>query len=109
MANFIADRRGLAVSPQRTVTIGGLEGVVLDLALAKRWTKGCDTTSGPVVPIIVGAGSSSLDHAIIPGLTMRLFLLAHNDKVLAIEIDDVSDGAHLDDYEAVVNDFKFLA
>ena len=107
MADYFAAHAGLVTTNRRTVTIDGRPGVALDISLKKGWPKGCDATSGPLVPMIIGVGLSELEHAVIPGLTIRLLLLKDHGSVLAVEIDDVSGGANLDTYEPLVETFDF--
>jgi hypothetical protein len=92
MAAIVA-RPGVVSTPPSAVTIGGLEGQMLDLHLAPEWTGGCVAPEGPVVgmPILVQAGSGSgpvcgisLDHP------MRLILvdLGH-ERTIAVSIFSV--------------------
>jgi hypothetical protein len=61
--------------------------------------------------LIIGVTPSGLEHGVGPGVAMRLYLLTHHDPILggtlAIEIDDISGGRHLDAYSSVVNGFRF--
>jgi hypothetical protein len=76
--------------------VGGLQGSLLDITLAPGWTKSCPYSNGqPVVPVITGIGSSSLDQGIEPGVKTRLYLLNSGTGTLVIEIVDVSGGGHL--------------
>ena len=60
----MARNPGLAITDRHAVDIGGLQGVVFDIKLAKGWTKACPYTHGvPLVPLIVGVGISGLEHA----------------------------------------------
>jgi len=107
MAAYFTAHAGLATTNRRDVTVDGRPGVAVDISLKKGWTTGCDALSGPLVPMIIGVGLSELEHAVIPGLTVRLLLVEDHGSVLAIEIDDASGGAHLDTYEALVETFDF--
>ena len=105
MANYFTSHRELeTTTPTKQVSVGGLHGVVLDLKLAKG-------THKDLVCLIAGVPPSGLEHGVIPGLVMRLYLLANHDPItggtVAIEIDDVSGGGHLDRYTSVVKDFRF--
>lgn len=104
MASYFASDRELQTTKPTPVSIGGLDGVVLDLKLTKGSHK-------RLVCLIVGVSPSGLEHGLGQGLTMRLYLLAQHDPLfggtLAIEIDDVSGGGHLDSYSAVVKNFRF--
>lgn len=81
-----------ATRPART-SVGGLRGVVLDL----RTRPGAEMETCTAAPgvhlelagITTGLPPSEFDHAVIPGMTMRVFLLAHDGRVLLIELDDI--------------------
>lgn len=94
----------MATKPQQ-VAVGGLKGVVMDVTMNRSWTKAkaCAVFNGrPVVPFIIGVGQTSLNHSLVPGLAIRLYLLEFNAGALAIEVDDVSGGSHLAGYDATV-------
>ncbi|MEO8899658.1 MAG: hypothetical protein ABI352_09830 [Candidatus Dormibacter sp.] len=71
------------------------------------WPQACRMGDTPFVPVIVGTGSTQLEHAVGSSGVMRLYLLDHAGGALAIEIDDVSGGAHLDTYSWTVSAFQF--
>ena len=57
MATWIRGLPGIIASSPRIVTVGGLRGVELDLALNSGWTASCPFANGiPTVPLFVGAG-----------------------------------------------------
>jgi hypothetical protein len=107
MAAEFQARPGLTTSTPEPATIGGLSGLVMDISMAPDWTGMCFYWDEPAVQLIGGVPPSEFDHAIIPGLTMRLYLLARGSSTIAVEISDFSDGAHLDAYSAIVEQFKF--
>jgi hypothetical protein len=95
------------------VSVGGLPGVVLDIALVKGFRPyknvGFDLKGRC---LIMGVTPSGFEHGVSPGETMRLYLLNYADplltgKTLAIELVDLSGGVHLDAYSAVVKRFRF--
>ena len=96
-AECIAARDDLVTTKPEPVEIGGLSGYVLDVKLPPAATEGTS--------LIVGISPSSLDHGVIPGLTIRLYLLDFDGTALAIEVDDVN-AANLDEYSAVVEQFS---
>jgi hypothetical protein len=62
----------------------------------------------PIVQLITGVSPSALDHAIIPRpMKMRLYLLSHDGGTLAIEVDDLRAGLHLNLYSALVKRIRF--
>lgn len=108
IVQWMTQNPGLVTTTPQNVSIGGLNGVVLDLRMTKTWQQTCPFSNGsPVVPLITGVGRSSFDHVIIPGLAMRLYLLDGPFGVLGIEIDDVRDAGHLQQYSNVVQAMQF--
>lgn len=90
LATWLTGRRGLVTTEPQPVTIGGLDGFLVDVTLAKRWTTTCPFSEGkPVVPLIIGSGVSQLYHVIYPGMTVRLYLLATEDGIVVIEVAQV--------------------
>lgn len=110
IATWMTQQRGLTTAGRKQVAIGGLRGEVLDIRMTKGW-KGCRPcpTCAPGVQLIIGVGPSSLEHGMFPGLTIRLYLLDYAGGALAIEIDDVSGGSHLDAYSELINTFQFAS
>lgn len=101
---------GLVVTEPAPAVVGGLEGLVLDLTMEPGWTQGCeDVGSSPVVPLYKGTSPSDFEHAMIEGLTMRLFLLARGAETVAIEINDVHGGGRLPAYTDVASKVVFAA
>lgn len=87
MRKWYVDHPGLQVTNQREVTLGGLRGVSLDLALASGYERSCPWSEGrPVVPMIIGNGVSELHHVILRDLAVRLVLLKWQDSNVTIEI-----------------------
>lgn len=110
IAARLAAEPALVVSDGGAVEVGGLSGVVLDLTLTDGGGIICDGREAfPVVPLFIGEPPSELEHAMIPGLTMRLYLLAYGDGTLAIEVDDLEGGANLAEYSAIVDAIRFAS
>jgi hypothetical protein len=106
-AAFVA-RPGLIVTTPQQVSVGGRDGVVLDILMDPTWTGSCFYSQGnPVVPLIQGAGPPGLDHSMGPGLTMRAYLLENGVGTLLIEISGTLGGSPLDDYSEIVSGFQF--
>jgi hypothetical protein len=63
--------------------------------------------SPPLVPLLVGIGSSNFDHGIAAGQAERLYLLDSAGAALSIEILDTTGGAHLDAYSGIVKTIHF--
>lgn len=99
----------VTASKPRPVTVGGLHGLVLDLTpdLA---SKACPQPSSAYgyQPLLFGVGPASLNHGLIKGLHLRVYLLTELDgSTLAIELDDVHGGASIPAYAKVAEALKF--
>ena len=93
------------------VPIGGLSVVEVDLRTRPGAKLESCTDAGQPVEIaglFTGLSPSSLDHGVIPGMTMRMILLGADDGVLLIEIDDIDAApVGLPALTAVANQFRF--
>lgn len=99
----------LVVTDGGPVEVGGLSGVVLDLTLAEGGGVLCEGLHDAwLVPLFIGRPPSQLEHAMITGLTMRLYLLAYGDGTLVIEVDDLAGGANLAEYSEIVDSMRFV-
>ena len=110
IATFLAGNKGIAATGPTPVTIGGLDGVVVDLRLADGFTSDCPFFEA-AVPMIIGDGYSqaSLHHVVGGDNDTRLYLLdGPNDRTVAIEVNDwKAGGSSMDELDAVVQDFSF--
>ena len=90
LADWLEQRAGLDVTGRKPVTIGGLRGVQLDIAMDPAWTKTCPFSEGlPAVPLIVRNSEFAGYHfALVPGLSQRWFLLPWDGGVILIDIDN---------------------
>lgn len=101
----------------RPVTVGGLSGVVVDVVANLGHKALCPdpSSSWGYQPLIVGVGPASLEHGMIKGLSLRVYLLTwstsaqgqNTTSTIAIEIDDLQGGSHLDAYSQLTSTFKF--
>jgi hypothetical protein len=109
IAKWIGTHPGLLSTPPVKVEIGHLHGVVVDIAEAKGAGLKCVGIPGPrYVAVMTGLNPSGLDHGVIPGLRLRLYLLSFGGGTLAIEVDDVpGGGSHLAEYSALIKHFQF--
>lgn len=107
MASFLGKQPEFTTTAPRTVSIGGLSGVVLDVSLAKTWKTDCIGAGFPNANLIYGLDPSAFEHGLFGDLVIRLYLLDRGTDVLAIEVDDVSGGGHLDSYDPVVESMHF--
>ena len=90
---------GLAVSEPTPVTVGGLDGVQLDLQLDPAWKRPCFFSEGlPAVPLIFrGAELGGYHLTMLPDQSMRWYILESDDGVILIDIDDGPDGLSRDE------------
>ena len=102
ITEWLTSHPGLVTTEPEPVSVGGLDGVFVDISLDPSWTVACPYSQGaPVVPFIVGGGPSSLHHVILPGFQERLYLLEMDGGNVAIEVGP--EGASLPEYLDVVN------
>lgn len=102
---------GLSVGPPQIVTIGGLRGTQVDVALADGWTQSCPFANGlPTVPLFVSA-DGQLRWVAVGTERLRLaFLDVPGGGTVVVDID-AFDGAYWDQLLAaaipIVNSFDF--
>ena len=107
VVRYLRARHGVIAGPARPVRIGGLRGFVIDLRLAHGAGLHCPGFAPPYYPIIVGVGSTGLDHGLIPHLVLRLYLLRYAGATLAVEVDDLHGGHDLRLYGSIVRRLRF--
>jgi hypothetical protein len=99
----------------RPATVGGLKGIVVDIVANLAHNALCPdpSSSWGYQPLMVGVGPASLEHGLIKPLSLRIYLLTWSapgqstTRTIAIEIDDLHGGGHLDAYSRVSSTFKF--
>jgi hypothetical protein len=107
LTRWFEQHPGLTVTSAPT-TVGGRSGFVLDVRMRSDWTTPCPYSNGtPIVPMLFGTHHASLEHNIGPGQAWRLYLLENEGATMAIEVDDIADAGHLDDYADVVESMIF--
>ncbi|MDP9331658.1 MAG: hypothetical protein M3P11_13620 [Actinomycetota bacterium] len=89
---------GLTTSDGTPVTVGGLDGVRLDLQVAPEWKKDCFYSDGkPVVPLIYSSAfPGGYNWAISPPTSMRWYVLDTGIRVLIVDIEDNPKGLSRD-------------
>lgn len=113
IASWFTDLDGVDATQPEPVSLGGLEGLVLDLRLAEGHTDVCPYPGYegvPMVPMLTGDGTgpATFHHVINGAITTRLYLLAGPlDRTIAIEVSDSSGGTDLAELDAVVQTFEF--
>jgi len=90
---------GLTTSDRTSVTVGGLNGVRVDLQVAPEWTKDCFYSDGkPVVPLIYSSAfPGGYNWAIGPPTSMRWYVLGAGNRVLIVDIEDNPKGLARDE------------
>jgi hypothetical protein len=88
---------GLVTSTPRPVTIGGLTGIEIDLAIADGWTASCPFANGlPTVPLFVGQTGESFRWVIAGSERLRLSLFdLPGGGTLVVDVD-AYDGSYMD-------------
>jgi hypothetical protein len=90
---------GLTVSEPQVVTVGGLEGLQIDLSLEPgAGTCSFDGNSG--TPLIIGDGVSSLHHVVLEEMDVRLVLLERGDGNVTLEITNVREQHSAEDFRS---------
>jgi hypothetical protein len=107
IARYLRTRKGVISTAPRPVSIGGLQGVVIDLRLAHGAGLLCPGYPLRYIPIIIGVTPTGLDHGLIPHLALRLYLLMYKRGTLCIEVDDLTNGRHLERYDRLVRRMRF--
>ncbi len=108
IATALQQRPGLDTSTPHNVSVGGLHGLVMDIRLAPGTTAGCAVEGGlTIVPLFIGAGPATVEHAQVPGLRTRLYVLANGKSNLILEASDVTADADTFAFEPVIRSFDF--
>ncbi len=106
----ISERPGLDVSTPHDVVVGGLEGLTVDIAWAPGTAAGCEVTEDlTIIPLIIGVGPASLEHAQAPGYLTRLYVLDNGRSNVIIEVSDVRRDKRPFEYEQVLAELRFLS
>lgn len=113
LTTWIRGLPGLTVGSPRIVTVGGLRGTELDLAIATGWTTSCPFANGvPTVPLFVGA-DGQLRWAVAGSERLRLDLLDVPGGGTVVVDVDAFDGSAWDQLLAaaapIVQSFVFAA
>jgi hypothetical protein len=104
----LAERPGLDVSTPRRVVVGGLEGMAISIDLEPGTTAGCRVEGGlTIVPLFIGVGPASVEHAQFAGLRTHLYVLDNGRSNVVVEVSDVGADTRPFDYEQVVENLTF--
>jgi hypothetical protein len=113
LSTWIRERPGLAVSAPKIVTVGGLRGTELDVAIADGWTESCPFANGlPTVPLFTGA-NGEYRWVVAGSERLRLDLLdVPGGGTLVVDVD-AFEGSFYDDLVAaatpIVGSLRFDA
>jgi hypothetical protein len=89
IAETLANRDGIVASEPEPVSIGGLDGVVVDVALDPSWTQGCPFSDGePTVSTLIGNAGASAEFfwGVMADSSQRIYLL---------DVDEARGGGNL--------------
>ncbi len=92
---------GLIVSTPKQVSVGGLDGLQVDLA-AKPKKEPCTFDGYDAVPLIIGDGVSQVHHTIGKGAGVRMIILGWEDGNVTLEINNVDKQHSAKEYRAQV-------
>jgi len=111
MAAWLSGQHVIAVSRPVPVAVGGLTGLEVDVRArpgAHLPTCHVNGDTFSVALLFSGVAPSSLDHGVIRGMTMRLYLLSFHHGILAIELDDIDQApGTVADLSRVAEGFRF--
>jgi hypothetical protein len=96
LVDWLTSDPALAVANLKPVTVSGLEGNVMDIAMKDPNGDGCNDPLGVFADVYVGTNGSSLVHSVTATVPLRIYLLHHGDLTLAIEIQDAPGGYYGD-------------
>lgn len=91
---------GLVVSEPKRVSIGGLEGLQIDLDLEPGVVT-CRYGRHTGIPLTVRGQNAHLHHVLLHGVDVRLAILAWEDGNIALEITNVRDQHTAAEYRAM--------
>ena len=110
LTEWLTSHPGLITTEPEPVSVGGLDGVFLDITLDPSWTTTCPYSNGqPVVPFIMGGDEAAFHHVINPGFEERLYLLANGSSNIAIEVGPEGDSLqnYLPEVGPIIDDLQF--
>lgn len=108
VAAALAERPGLDVSAPREVVVGGLKGVLIDIGMEPESKAGCKVDGGlRIVPLFIGVGPASVEHAQGAGLRTHLYVLDHGGSNVVVEVSDVGSDKLPFNYEQVIEKLRF--
>lgn len=112
LVGWITTNPRLNVTGMHNVSVGGLDGVVMDLSM--RGPRGDGCPGGAFADVYVGNGPSSLVHSVSKDYPLRVYLLHNHGRTLAVELADAPGGGStykrwFDAAGSVIDSFRFTA
>ena len=113
MTSWLTTAEGVVASDPVAVSIGGLDGTMVDLRMDPAWTETCPFSDGmPVAPLFVSpAPDAGIHWVIAQDAHMRIYLLDRGDgTALIIDVeapDEDSYPAMLDEATDIVESIEF--
>ena len=108
LARWFSHHPGLVTTDPEPTSVGGLDGMVVDISLRPDSAKTCPYAHAgeALVPLIIGDGPAGLHHLINASFTTRLYLLDLGSSNVVIEVvDHPGDDLALRDYEGIIRGF----
>ena len=109
LVDWLTSDPALSVTNLKAVTVSGLGGDVMDIAMKDPKGDGCPDPQ-VFADVYVGINDSSLVHAVGPNYALRIYLLKHGADTVAIEIADAPHGYYADwpaTADGVIATFQF--
>lgn len=93
LIGWLESAPGLVVSEPAPVTVGGLEGMQLDIEIDPAWKRTCFWSEElPAVPLVFnGTALGGYNWPILPDQSMRWYVLESDDGVVIVDVDDGPD------------------
>jgi hypothetical protein len=112
LVNWIIARPGLSAADPVPVTMGGLGGLQVDVAIVEGWVPSCPFADGiPTVPLFVSATDASFRWVIAGSERLRLNVLDVPGKGTVVVDIDAFDGSLMDSFlpaaTSVVESMRF--
>ncbi len=99
----------LSMTRAKKVSVGGLDGIVVDLTLRDGSRARCQDpdTKKHYEQVSIGVGPADFAHVVLTGLSLRMYLLSRSTETVLIEIHDLHGGGSLNRYSAIVAQINF--
>lgn len=116
LVGWLESAPGLKVGEPTAATVGGLEGMQLDIEIDPGWKRTCSFSERlPAVPLLFNGAAPLGGYywVIVPDQSLRWFILDSEDGIIIVNVEDDPGGLSHDDFlEAatpVLGSFEFSA